>query len=234
MSTVKPPGYARQLWYRWKSLKLPWRRQFLIGADLAGNTFWEFKDALNSNRFRRIVKYSAATHYGDVKISRTHASSPIVCIGTDEYEAQWHQWLRHTRSEAPTMQEQQYDVSRQAMMKQLAARADERWKSVPSFLDSPARQQPQPAISPRDPAGYAPQTEPEQHQGVMSAVEDPVKVQEVSAGKDTKEVDEGRFKGGARERKPEREEAPWQKQQRGAPSENWQPQAWTPGAAQRR
>ena len=41
------------------------------GVDLAGNSFWEFKDALNANRFRRIVKYSRHAHYGDVKISRT-------------------------------------------------------------------------------------------------------------------------------------------------------------------
>ncbi|EMC92383.1 hypothetical protein BAUCODRAFT_569787 [Baudoinia panamericana UAMH 10762] len=218
MSTPKAPGYFKQLWYGWKSLKLPWRRQFLVGADLAGNTFWEFKDALNSNRFRRIVKYARAPHYADVKIT-----------------AQWHQWLRHTRADAPTIQEQQYDVSRQAMMKQLAAKADERWKSVPSFLDSPARQQPQPATQPKDPGGYAPQTEPEQHQGVTSGVEDPIKVQQVAQeGKDGKEVDEGRFKGRTREKPRVAEENPWQRQQRGAPSENWQPQAWTPGAAQRR
>lgn len=42
----------------------------LIGADLAGNTFWEFKDALNANRLRRIVQYSHQAHYADVKISR--------------------------------------------------------------------------------------------------------------------------------------------------------------------
>ena len=150
-----------------------------------------------------------------------------------EYAAQWHQWLRHTREEAPTIQEQQYDISRQAMMKQLAARADDRWKSVPSFLDSPARQQPQPAIGVKDPGGYAQQTEPESHEGVTSGVEDPQKVQAVSEGADTKEVDEGRFKGRTRER--EREEAPWAKQQpRGAPSETWQPQEWSPGVARRR
>lgn len=40
------------------------------GVDLAGNSFWEFKDALNAGRLRRIVKYSRHAHYGDVKISR--------------------------------------------------------------------------------------------------------------------------------------------------------------------
>lgn len=65
------PGFIKQLWFRWKTLRLPWRRQFLVGSDLAGNQFWEFKDALNSHRFRRIVKYSNDIHYADVKISRT-------------------------------------------------------------------------------------------------------------------------------------------------------------------
>ena len=75
------PGYVKQLWFRWKSLKLPWRRQFLAGADLAGNTFWEFRDALNAGRWRRIVKYSRKAHYADVKMSR----KSITCINCDEY-----------------------------------------------------------------------------------------------------------------------------------------------------
>jgi NADH dehydrogenase [ubiquinone] 1 alpha subcomplex assembly factor 2 len=146
-------------------------------------------------------------------------------------QAQWHQWLRHTRNEPPSIQEQQYDVSRQEAMKELAARADARWKAVPSFLDSPNKQQTQPSIAPRDPAGYVQQTEPEHRQGVANAVEDPVKVQEVAAeGKDAKEVDEGRFKGRTKEQEP----APWAQAQRGAPSENWQPESWTPGVAPRR
>ncbi|TKA30699.1 hypothetical protein B0A50_02419 [Salinomyces thailandicus] len=186
------PGYFKQLWFRWKTLRLPWRRQFLVGADLAGNTFWEFKDALQANRWRRIVKYSQQAHYADVKIS-----------------PQWHQWLRHTRIDAPSIQEQQYDVSRQEMMKQLAAKADDRWKSIPSFLDSPKQQQPQPGLELKDPGGYVGQTEPESQQGVTSGVEDPSKVQEVSAGKDTKEVDEGRFKGKTKEK----ETPPWAKNQ---------------------
>lgn len=70
------PGYFRQLWHRYKALRLPWRRQFLVGADLAGNTFWEFKDAMNSGRFRRMVKYRGgrAVNYADVKISRASIS----------------------------------------------------------------------------------------------------------------------------------------------------------------
>jgi hypothetical protein len=70
MSSPRAPGQLKQLWCRWKALRLPWRKRFLVGADLSGNTFWEFKDALNSNRFRRIVQYRRRTHYGDVEISR--------------------------------------------------------------------------------------------------------------------------------------------------------------------
>jgi hypothetical protein len=66
----KAPSALKQIWYKWKTLRLPWRRQFLAGSDLSGNTFWEFKDAMNAQRFRRIVKYSKAGHYSDVKISR--------------------------------------------------------------------------------------------------------------------------------------------------------------------
>ena len=71
------PGYLRQLWHNYLSLRLPWRRQFLVGADLAGNTFWEFRDAMNARRLRRMVKYkggSRGVNYADVRISR--ASSP--------------------------------------------------------------------------------------------------------------------------------------------------------------
>jgi NADH dehydrogenase [ubiquinone] 1 alpha subcomplex assembly factor 2 len=63
------PSALKQIWLKWKTLRLPWRRQFLAGSDLSGNTFWEFKDAMNANRYRRIVKYAKAGHYSDVKVS---------------------------------------------------------------------------------------------------------------------------------------------------------------------
>lgn len=115
-------------------------------------------------------------------------------------------------------------------MKELAAKADERWRSQESFLDAPSKQQPAPAIGVKDLGGYMPQTEPEDKQGVMSGVGDQEQVQGAVDGKG-KEVDEGRYKGKAKQR----EEAPWAKQaQRGNPGEGWQPESWTPGVAQRR
>lgn len=49
----------------------------------------------------------------------------------------WLQWLRHTRSEAPTLEEQEADAQRQVELKQLVQLADDRWNSKQSYLDSP-------------------------------------------------------------------------------------------------
>lgn len=88
-------------------------------------------------------------------------------------------------------------------MKQLAARADERWKSIPSYLDAPKQQQAGPAMEVTD------SKPPDAGQSeVHSAVEG---------------QEEGREK-----------ENPWAQADRGAPSENYQPGAWTPGVARRR
>ncbi|KIV95487.1 hypothetical protein PV10_03139 [Exophiala mesophila] len=108
----------RSLWIRWKMLRLPWRKRFLIGTDLSGNTFWEFKDALNHNRWRRIVKTSRKTHYSDVQIS-----------------PQWHQWLRATRADPPSLQEQTADLERLAQMKTNARLADERWAAKAKYIE---------------------------------------------------------------------------------------------------
>ncbi len=59
-------------------------------------------------------------HYSDLQVS-----------------PQWHQWLRHTRLDAPTLQEQHLEVQRQQRIKHLARLADERWASKPSLLDGP-------------------------------------------------------------------------------------------------
>jgi NADH dehydrogenase [ubiquinone] 1 alpha subcomplex assembly factor 2 len=47
------------------------------------------------------------------------------------------QWLRYTREEAPTLEEQRLDVLRQQRMKVLAAEADARWAGKESFLVAP-------------------------------------------------------------------------------------------------
>lgn len=122
--------------------------------------------------------------------------------------AQWHQWLRHTRYEAPSIEEQQADVVRRTQMKQLAQLADERWASKPSFLAKP-QPSPEPATKPRDPGGYVSQTESAEKEGVRNAVDS-------STGT------------GAKHGK----DALWTQTAAG-PSEKWQPESWSPGAARR-
>ncbi|CAG8027785.1 unnamed protein product [Penicillium salamii] len=111
---------VNSLWFKWKKLRLPWRKSFLVGQDLKGNTFWEFNDVMNAARMRRIVRFDPKTHFSDVQVT-----------------PQWHQWLRHVRQHPPSIQEQQQDLVRQAQMKELARLADERWASKPSYLDKP-------------------------------------------------------------------------------------------------
>ncbi|OJD19672.1 hypothetical protein AJ78_00404 [Emergomyces pasteurianus Ep9510] len=176
------------LWFKWKSLKLPWRRTFLAGKDLAGNTFWEFKDALNAKRLRRIVKYNPKTHLADVKVS-----------------PQWHQWLRYTRQEPPTIQEQQNELLRQERMKYLAKLADERWASKPSFLDKPQGQQSGPAAQSSHEIRSPLADQPDNLEGMQSAAEKEPELKDLDKTK----------------------KSPWTRET-GGPSEKWQPASWTP------
>ncbi|KAL3464063.1 hypothetical protein BJX64DRAFT_255499 [Aspergillus heterothallicus] len=122
------------LWFKWKSLRLPWRRSFLVGYDLSGNTYWEFKDTLNAGRFRRIVKPRSRTHYSDLELS-----------------PQWHQWLRYVRPEPPSIKEQQDDIQRRERILLLAEMQRKKWETEQSQLDTPATQQPGPATRTSDP-----------------------------------------------------------------------------------
>ncbi|KAJ9615000.1 hypothetical protein H2200_001074 [Cladophialophora chaetospira] len=116
-------GAVRDLWLRWKMLRLPWRKTFLVGQDLYGNTFWQFKDQINHNRWRRMVKgkrRATLSSLSDVQIS-----------------PQWHQWLRYTRNDPPSMQEQAADIQRQAQLKIGAKLADERWAAKAKYIEKP-------------------------------------------------------------------------------------------------
>ncbi|KAL8784063.1 MAG: hypothetical protein Q9213_004190 [Squamulea squamosa] len=92
-----------------------------VGTDLAGNTYYYFRPHA-SVKPRRILQHNPRIPYSDISI-------PV----------QWHQWLRNTRSSAPTIQELQTDVARKDQLKQLVAAADQRWASKPSVLDQPRR-----------------------------------------------------------------------------------------------
>ncbi|RYP26005.1 hypothetical protein DL767_008211 [Monosporascus sp. MG133] len=147
--SAKQIGPVLKAWYKWKSLRLPWRKRFLVGLDLRGNTYWEFRLARgdptshpsrttpsasahqsqqnqNQNQgypFRRIVHYPRSTHYSEVTVPPA-----------------WHQWLRYQRASPPTLEEQFADAARQERIKVLAAQADARWAAKPSYLDAPGTQ----------------------------------------------------------------------------------------------
>lgn len=113
--------------------------------------------------------------------------------------AQWHQWLRYSRPNPPSILEQQADVTRQRELKHLARAADERWAAKPSVLDRPRRGSLELAVGDED-------------------------VQGTTVGER-----EGPGKGLAEDmlQKEKRTENPWKVKQ-GNPGEGWQPEAWAP------
>ncbi|KAL7273402.1 hypothetical protein RUND412_003758 [Rhizina undulata] len=118
MAMIKGNTMER-LWWTWKSYRFPWRSRYFIGMDLEGNTYWEMKTRLNASRARRIVQYKDLKDLVDYKVS-----------------PQWHQWLRSTRFDPPTITEQELDIERLKVLKHNATLADLRWASKPSLLNA--------------------------------------------------------------------------------------------------
>ncbi|KAF2468449.1 uncharacterized protein BDR25DRAFT_335316 [Lindgomyces ingoldianus] len=218
---TRNPGTIRRLWYNWKMKQLPWRKKWLVGFDLQGNTFWEFKDALHSNRNRRIVKYSRWTHYSDVNVG------PL-----------WMQWLRHTRFEPPSLAEQQANVVRQERIKLLAAQADARWAAKPSALDAPDKQQPMHMLESRDTNTGIKQANVDEE--VWRKAEPTQTMQDENRDEEEEVAKDGRGHvedvPTLRTRKVMQEprDSPWKKPAITNPGDNWQPESWTPAPARRR
>ncbi|KAL9489308.1 hypothetical protein ACSS6W_001585 [Trichoderma asperelloides] len=204
--TPKRIGPFSQAWYKWKALRLPWRKRFLIGFDLQGNTFWEFRLTRgaqdSSERWRRIVSYPRSTHYSQVKVS-----------------PQWHQWLRHTRREPPTLEEQRAELVRQERIKLLAAEADARWEAKPRVMEAPRGEEEE---------GLA---APGRRLPLASAEE---RAQPVVEGEEEEEKKVTRKeKSQATKLEEEKIDAkdPWARARAQGPGEKWQPTAWNPTAA---
>ncbi|KAK2594109.1 hypothetical protein QQS21_008164 [Conoideocrella luteorostrata] len=200
MSTrgISPLAHA---WYRWKALRLPWRKRFFIGYDLQGNTYWEFRLTSNETRWRRIVSYPRSAHYSSVRVS------PL-----------WHQWLRHTRVEPPSLDEQRGDIARQERMKYLAQEADARWEAKPKVMeDAVARSAP--ALT-----GEATHTHDQDRRS-----------QTPHAGQ-TEKMSSEKQRGGQKQKQNQQQQQkaeaddPWDKANGRGPSENWQPTTWNPTA----
>ncbi|OAF58898.1 hypothetical protein VC83_06170 [Pseudogymnoascus destructans] len=249
-----PTSSFRKAWLKWKSMRLPWRRRFLVGLDLQGNTYWEFRDTLSPGRMRRIVDYPPHVQYSDVSSHITPA---------------WHQWLRHTRQAAPTIAEQELDVLRRRRVKVLAAQADERWEAKGRLVGGPNMKQMGPglgmgnataagqAATRRGTAGVGVDAGGPTMGGDAAAggKQGGTTTSTVASGQEILDRESERMKvsGGPApkvytnprvsdpEKAARREPAtppppkgdPW-KNARGGPSEDWQPQAWSPGQATRR
>ncbi|QSZ35906.1 hypothetical protein DSL72_007028 [Monilinia vaccinii-corymbosi] len=211
MST-QPLSPVRRAWYRWKALRLPWRKRFFVGLDLQNNTFWEFRDALNAHRMRRIVQAPPSTRYSDVKIT-----------------PQWHQWLRHTRADAPTMEELVGDVARQERLKILARQADERWEAKASLLEEPRRATQvgrgggSTGVGARGggeenvDVAVGGSAEAERAEAVRLGLERPARDEiRHDVVVETQLKEEKKYK-----------DSPWKREREG-PSEGWQPKAWDP------
>lgn len=200
---------VRQLWLKWKMLRLPWRRQFLAGQDLHGLTYWEFRgQGDNSHRMRRMVKGPRNLHHADVP----SFVSPL-----------WHQWLRHTRFDAPSMEEQQMDVTRQIQLKHNARLADERWASKKRYIEKP-REKDEEQTGTR---GMEAQRQVADE--VRGKMEDRAGVPP-DAAVNARERVQHQQGASQHQQKPDPWEQERQKQKQTAtnPSGAWQPEAWTP------
>ncbi|KAK1637212.1 hypothetical protein BDP81DRAFT_220359 [Colletotrichum phormii] len=183
-----------EAWYKWKSLRLPWRKRFLVGRDLQGYTFWEFRESRGNGpgRFRRIVNYPRSTYLSDVKVS------PL-----------WHQWLRYTREDPPTLEEQTREAFRQERMKVLSAQADARWEAKPRLTDAPGQQTGQPLPS------------------MNTAQSQPTALELEAANTNAKTTEPPKEEAKpATDAKKKYGKDPWAKAS--GPSEGWQPEAWVP------
>ncbi|OHW93546.1 hypothetical protein CSPAE12_07786 [Colletotrichum incanum] len=190
-----------EAWYKWKSLRLPWRKRFLVGRDLQGYTFWEFRETRGNGpgRFRRIVKYPRSVYLSDVKVS------PL-----------WHQWLRYTREQPPTLEEQSREAFRQERMKVLAAQADARWEAKPRLTDAPGQQtgQPLPSLNTAQTQPVAPELETT---NANAKAAETIPAQSDNPAEPAPPANETKKKYG---------KDPWARAQ--GPSEGWQPEAWVP------
>ncbi|KAI1881475.1 hypothetical protein JX265_000301 [Neoarthrinium moseri] len=218
MSSLGPQiGPVKRAWYRWKMLRLPWRKRFLVGLDLRGNTYWTFLDQRPDPstpdaalRWRRIVQYPRSTHLSEVKVP-----------------PQWHQWLRHQREDAPSLGEQAADLARRERTRLLAAEADARWEAKPRVMDIPAAEREQLQRQQQQQQQPAPALDTGDMRGKIMAEE---------AQRDTPRAATGTpadTAPGAKEGKTtEVKDDPWKRAS--GPSETWQPEAWTPSSARRR
>ncbi|EWC48842.1 hypothetical protein DRE_00147 [Drechslerella stenobrocha 248] len=214
LSYILPTNPLKRLYYRWKTLRLPWRKRYFVGMDLAGNTFWEFRDRITATRPRRIMDFRGGRH------TMKNYQEMVV-------DPQWHQWLRATRLDPPSIAELQADVTRRRVMLERARLADERWAQGGSRLSRPGSDEVARLKA------SAEKTALSGGPGVVStsAVRgDTGRLQGSSSGKDTTVQEMEQRLRAEREKREAIEEGHGAKGWPSGPSEEFQPEAWTPRA----
>jgi NADH dehydrogenase [ubiquinone] 1 alpha subcomplex assembly factor 2 len=141
--------------------------------------------------------------------------------------AQWHQWLRHTRFDPPSIAEQAQDIQRIANTKRLAQLADERWASKASYLDAPKERLQQEGL-------VGSQREDLEQAGPGTMVADSADVGDLKTPNTTRATSGG-SESSNKPRKPIRRGT--EDRTKGipsAPGEDWQPEGWSPAPARPR
>ncbi|KAK8081396.1 hypothetical protein PG996_000177 [Apiospora saccharicola] len=211
-------GLVMRAWFRWKALRLPWRKRFLVAPWLTTSL-----PINQAPTFQATPTGSSASPAAPLPpplpIFPPTSPRPTTRAGGASSNTRARRTSRTSTSRRsgtsgsgtsartpPTISEQQGDVLRLARMKVLAAEADARWAAKPSFLDQP-EQQPKRAV--RD------VPEPVATDGGAMAAQ---------GGKETvtEEV-----------KKELEKDDPWKKAATG-PSEDWQPAAWSPSNSRKR
>lgn len=130
------------------------------------------------------------------------------------------QWLRHTRPEPPSIQEQQLDEIRQIQIKKLAAAADARWAGLPSFKEGPDKMEQLPTLESHTIMGELPHDESTQT----------ITVESDNALQDTPDRLKARDIKKSQSKSRINEDNPWAASER---EKEQQPDAWTPKLAKR-
>ena len=190
-------------------------RQRRTGFDLEGNTYWEFRLTRGASsspssgdgpgeRWRRIVQYPRSTHLSQVRVG-----------------PQWHQWLRHTRPDPPSLGEQRGDEARRGRLRVLAAQADARWEAKPRLVGEPGGASA--PMLPRPGGGDV----------IREGAEAGGAEQQKPAEEQEKLLEKQEKKQAERQGEAENDD-PWAQAKSRGPTESWQPSAWDPAAKKNR
>lgn len=226
------------------------------GLDLQGNTYWEFRDTLSPGRMRRIVDYPPHVQYSDVSSHITpawhqwlrHTRQAAPTLAEQELDVLRQRRVKVLAAQAdkrweakgrlvggPSMRETRPGLG----MGEATATGQPETGSGTAGMGAdrgePTRGGDAAAEGKQDTRAAAGTTTSTAASG-QEILDRESERMRVSGGPGPKVYTNPKVSGPTRKESatsPPRKEDPW-KNARGGPSEDWQPQAWTPGQATRR